>query len=596
MVGDALKFYSLFRQAYGTYKIKILILAALGFLSGLLEGIGVNLLIPLFALALGGGQIGNDFITRKIADFFSFFNLPFSVPTVLIFMCLMFLGKAILSVVLDYFKLTIGADYEQQTRRSLFEKILAANWTHLLKQRLGYLETILMVDVPNSANLLGQLAGGLTFATGLVIYVFIALNISAPITLLTLALGLVFFFMFRPILKKIKVLAMERNQIVRETSHHVSENILGMKTVKTMLVEKGVAARGRELFAILRKSTLKVPFLKSITNAAIEPVAAIFIALVFFHLYRTGSLTAAELGALAAIVYLINRIFIYIQQLQRVTHVISDFSAYLQSVVSYEQTAANSREVESPGKPFAFQHNLEFKDVSFAYSDDRPILSNLNLAIKKGEMVGLIGPSGAGKTTLVDIVLRLFRPKSGVMLLDGRDAREIDMDDWRRHIGYVSQDIFLMNDTIANNIRFYNFALTQGEIEFAARQAAIHEFIVTLPEKYETMIGERGIRLSGGERQRVVLARILARQPDVLILDEATSSLDNESEAQIQRAIKSLKGQITVLAIAHRLSTVMDSDRLLVLEDGKLIEEGEPKKLLEDKSSYFFRSYNIITS
>lgn len=593
MVGDVTKFYSLFRQAYGRYKFRILILAVLGFTSGLLEGIGVNALIPLFALALGKGQIGNDLISRKIADFFSLFNISFTVPALLIFICVMFFGKAILTIILDYCKLTIGADYEQQTRRNLFEKILAANWTHLLKQKLGYLETILMIDVPNSANLLGQIAGGITFATGLVIYVFIALNISPIITFLTLALGLVFFLVFRPILLRIKTLAMERNRVVRETAHHVSENILGMKTVKTMMVEKAVGSRGREFFAILRKSTLKVPFLKSITNAAIEPVAVIFISAVLANMYKAGNFNPADLGALGAIIYLINRIFIYIQQLQRVTHVVSDFAPYLRSVVSYEQTAAGNREIESAGKPFVFSKGLMFQDVSFSYSEERPILSNLNLEIKKGEMIGLIGPSGAGKTTLVDLVLQLFTPKDGKILLDGQDAREIDLVDWRRHIGYVSQDIFLMNDTIAKNIRFYNSEITDEQIREAAKNANIHEFIESLPEKYETVIGERGVRLSGGERQRVVLARILVRKPDILILDEATSSLDNESEAQIQKVIKSLKGKITVLAIAHRLSTVMDSDKLLILEDGKLVEEGEPQVLLQDRNSYFFRSLNI---
>lgn len=593
MVGEITKFFSLFRQAYGRYKIRILILAVLGFTSGLLEGIGVNALIPLFALVIGRGQIGEDLISRKIAEFFSFFNFPLTIPALLIFICVMFFGKAVLSIILDYFKLTITADYEQQTRRNLFEKILAANWTHLLKQKLGYLETILMIDVPNSANLLGQIAGGITFATGLVIYVFIALNISAPITLLTLALCLVFFLVFRPILLRIKILAMERNRVIRETAHHVSENILGMKTVKTMMVEKPVGLRGREFFAILRRSTLKVPFLKSLTNAAIEPVAVIFIAAVLAASYDSP---AFNLAALGAIVYLINRIFIYIQQLQRITHVVSDFSPYLRSVVSYEQTAAGNREMVSGGKPFIFEKNLVFENVSFSYDGQRRIFEKLSLEIKKGDMVGLIGPSGAGKTTLVDLVLRLFAPGGGRLLLDGRDVREIDLADWRRHIGYVSQDIFLMNDTIANNIRFYNSEITDAQIREAAANANMRDFIESLPAQYETQIGERGVRLSGGERQRVVLARILARKPDLLILDEATSSLDNESEAQIQKVIKNLKGRVTVLAIAHRLSTVMDSDKLLVLEDGQLVEKGEPTALLGDKNSYFFRAYNIINN
>src|SRR3989338_1414349 len=169
----------------------------------------------------------------------------------------------------------------------------------------------------------------------------------------------------------------------------------------------------------------------------------------------------------------------------------------------------------------------------------------------------------------------------------------IELTDWRRNIGYVSQDIFLMNDTVANNIRFYDDTVTDKELRVAAKLANIGGFVDTLPQKYETIIGERGVMLSAGQRQRIVIARILARQPELLILDEATSALDNESEIKIQEVIKKLKGKITVLAVAHRLSTVIDSDRLIVLEDGRIVEQGQPAKLLEDKGSYFSKVYNL---
>ena len=192
------------------------------------------------------------------------------------------------------------------------------------------------------------------------------------------------------------------------------------------------------------------------------------------------------------------------------------------------------------------------------------------------------------------MILRLLTPTEGEILLDEQDMESIELTDWRRNIGYVSQDIFLMNDTVANNIRFYDDTITDKELRVAAKLANIGGFVDTLPQKYETIIGERGVMLSAGQRQRIVIARILARQPQLLILDEATSALDNESEAQIHEVIKNLKGRITVLVIAHRLSTVMDSDRLLVLENGTLAEEGSPTALLKDKKSYFFRAYNII--
>ena len=211
-------------------------------------------------------------------------------------------------------------------------------------------------------------------------------------------------------------------------------------------------------------------------------------------------------------------------------------------------------------------------------------------------MVGLIGPSGAGKTTIVDLLLRLFRPNSGELLIDGANIDELDKKSWHKNIGYVSQDIFLLNDTIENNIRFYNNALNHKDIVEATRSANIYDFIETLPDKFQTLVGERGIQLSGGQRQRIVLARILARKPSILVLDEATSALDNESEHKIQEAIKGLRGKLTILIVAHRLSTVMHEDKIAVLKDGIIAEEGGPQELLNNSQSYFYKNYNIDKS
>jgi len=217
----------------------------------------------------------------------------------------------------------------------------------------------------------------------------------------------------------------------------------------------------------------------------------------------------------------------------------------------------------------------------------------MSFSIERGEMIGLIGFSGAGKTTIVDLFLRLFQPSKGKILIDDVNIEDISMEQWRRNIGYISQDMFLKNGTIAENIKFYDEKITDGDMEEAAKMANIYEFIQTLPDKFSTLIGERGVLLSAGQRQRVVIARVLAKKPKILVMDEATSALDNESEIQIQKIIENLKGKITVLVIAHRLSTIINSDRLLVLENGKIIEQGRPQDLLEDKKTYFYKVYNI---
>jgi ABC-type multidrug transport system fused ATPase/permease subunit len=194
------------------------------------------------------------------------------------------------------------------------------------------------------------------------------------------------------------------------------------------------------------------------------------------------------------------------------------------------------------------------------------------------------------------LLLRLLTPTTGDIFLDGVDIRKLDLADWRRHLGYVSQDIFLINDTIENNIKFYDQTITTEQVVAAAKMANIYDFVLTCPQGLQTVVGERGMMLSAGQRQRLVIARILARQPHILILDEATSALDRESELKIQEVIRGLRGKVTVLVIAHRLSTITNADRLLAIEDGRIVEEGVPQQLLADKESYFYRVMSKTSS
>ena len=207
-------------------------------------------------------------------------------------------------------------------------------------------------------------------------------------------------------------------------------------------------------------------------------------------------------------------------------------------------------------------------------------------------MVGIIGPSGSGKTTLFDIVLRLLEPTKGALVLDGVPVSNIDINIWRKNIAYVSQDIFLINDTVRENIRFFDENVSDEDVVKAAKRAHIYDVIEKLPEGFNTKVGERGVMLSAGQRQRIAIARALARKPQLLLLDEATSALDTESEQHIQRTIQELKGKVTVCVIAHQLSTVREMDMLYVLEDGRVVESGTPDELLKEKGTYFARMYS----
>lgn len=235
----------------------------------------------------------------------------------------------------------------------------------------------------------------------------------------------------------------------------------------------------------------------------------------------------------------------------------------------------------------SFEQSLQFEGVGFSYLDGHKVLKSINLEIKKGETVALVGPSGAGKTTLTDLVARFYDVSEGSIKLDGVDIRSFRQEDLRQLIGIVSQESILFNDSIKNNVALGRPDLSQSQIEDAARAAYAHDFILAQEKGYDTEIGERGGKLSGGQKQRLSIARALLKDPQILILDEATSSLDSQSEKAVQQALETLMKNRTSIVIAHRLSTVMHADKIVVLDKGEIVEVGTHQELIANKKLYY---------
>ncbi len=593
-LGTIRSIVKIFPRAFDGYFFKIILLALLGFAAGLLEGIGITALVPLFNFFDGNTRRPTDFISLSIERVFSFIGIPFALPTILLLIVGLFFLKFGVIILNSYIAARIKVGYETKTMSRLLQTTLKADWPYLAGQRLGELETLIKIDAKRSGDMLKAAANLLTVLGTLAAYLLVAVNISQSVTATALVAGICLLVLYKPLLSWTRNLSQQAVKTNIGIAHYINETIIGIKTLKAFGSEKPIAIIGEKLFNAKRRIELHSSVLKNVTINSMQPMGIVFIAIfIAFTYYQTSY----NLGALAALVYLIHYIFQHIQKIQGVIHSMSSELPYVENIVFHTAaaTAAKESRHNQGEKPFLFRQALTFNNVSFAYPNRTTALQDISFTVKKNQIVGFIGPSGAGKTTIFDLILRLLQPTSGEITVDGNNIYSIRNQDWRRNIAYVAQDIFLLNDSIFNNIKFFDTAIDRPAAIKAAKIAQIYDFIQTLPQGLDTIVGERGGSLSTGQRQRIALARALAKQPQILLLDEATSSLDNDSEQRIKEAIDNLKHHhnMTILIIAHRLSTILEADQLLVVNNGQITESGEPKKLLAKQDSYFSKIYNI---
>jgi ATP-binding cassette, subfamily B, bacterial len=366
----------------------------------------------------------------------------------------------------------------------------------------------------------------------------------------------------------------------------LANNLSGITTIKSFTAEGYEIERVEADSDAYRSSNTQAIKL----SAAFIPLIRMFILAGFTFLLFSGGMAAIK-GTISVGTY---SILVFVTQLLLwpLTRLGDTFDLYQRAMASTNRVMdlLDTPVAIHPGNialPVAeVKGEIEFKNVTFAYKDRQTILRNISLNIPAGKTIAIVGSTGSGKSTLVKLLLRLYEIKSGKITLDGIDIQNLNLGDLRRCIGLVSQDVFLFHGTVAENIAYGTFDAIEREIKMAAKVAEAHEFITRLPEAYQTIVGERGQKLSGGQRQRIAIARAILKDPPILILDEATSAVDNETEAAIQRSLERITLDRTTIAIAHRLSTIRNADCIYVMEHGQFVESGTHEDLIEQQGIY----------
>lgn len=474
-----------------------------------------------------------------------------------------------------------------EMRKSVQEHIARLPIRYFDSTQTGVLISRIMTDAEGIRNLVGtglvQLVGSLvTAAIGLVVLFYLNWRLTS-ITLLALAaFGGVMAFAF----KKLRPLFRERGEINAEVTGRLTESLGGIRIVKAYAAEKReelVFARGaHRLFRNVARSMTAVSAVMAFSTMIVGIIGVILI-LVGGHDLIAGRMT---LGDFVMYMIFTGLVAMPLVEIANIGTQITEAFAGLDRIREIKRMTTEDAEDADRDALKAITGDVEFNDVSFEYSDDTPVLKHVSFQAVAGSTTALVGSSGSGKSTLISLVMAFNRPLAGVVTVDGRDLASLRLRDYRNQLGVVLQDNFLFDGTIAENIGFSHPHATREEIIAASRVAHCEEFINGFADGYDTIVGERGVKLSGGQRQRVAIARAILAEPKILILDEATSSLDSESEAMIQDGLQSLRRGRTTFVIAHRLSTIRSAEQILVLEGGEIVERGTHEELLAAGGRY----------
>ncbi len=569
------------------YKLQAAALLVLSLVVGSLEAASVAAVYPIVSTAFDAGGQDNTLlrlfgtIARRlpIADEFITYCLIFLVIVLLAFTVKMFSIR---------FRIRFSVNLVKKTQDKIFQKFINADYQYFIDHKQGEL----IYNVGGAPAAISSLVSAITEMIAQVILfatvIVLLFSLSWPGTVVVLVVGAIYYAFTRYLGERVsyhsgkgETLALQKSGVI------LNEAISGIKHVKIFSTGEDWVTRFNETTAERWRHSAKRDIWQQVPGPILTLIlfASVGIIALFIRIIAPNSF----LGLVPTIGTFAFAVF-------RLVPALSTMSSQGMKIMSvlppceivYDVLHKTIGHIKDGEQEFdSFRSEIEFDKVSFTYPGRDITLKNLSFTIKKSETTAIVGRSGAGKTTIINLLLRLFEPDEGEIKIDGISLNRYRLKSWLRNIGVVSQDTFILNDTVENNITFRSNRYTRNEVERAAKYADAHQFITRLPDGYDTLVGDKGMKLSGGQAQRIAVARAMIRQPEILIFDEATNNLDNISEAAVQRAIDEISKDHTVIIIAHRLSTVARADKIIVLGNECVIEEGTHRQLLANRGAYW---------
>lgn len=512
-------------------------------------------------------------------DVFIFSFLPLAIILIFVF-------RAICRYANDYFMNTAAQLAVQDVRNEIFRKNIFLDLSFFYRNQTGSLMSRIVNDVAAMQNGVGGIVSGIfRDAIGFFSLLGVIFYRDWQLALISILVIPLTIYPASILGKKMKRTARKGQEEAGLFASILQETLSGIKVVKAFSLEKSMVEQFKNANLKYYSFNRKMIKYNSLSSPISEVITSLGIAAVIF--FGGSKVMANEMSAPEFFSFITAMALLY----SPLKKLINSYNGIQQCIGASERVFeiidAVPEIIDSPNgyKLTQSDNRVELRHVYFKYQDDY-ILEDVCLVAEKGQMVALVGPSGGGKSTLVSLIARFFDTSEGQVLIGTRDVRDISKESLMEHIALVDQETILFHDTVANNIRYGKPGATDDEIIKAAQAAFAHDFIMEMPNGYQTSIGDRGIRLSGGQRQRICIARAILKNAPILILDEATSALDTESEQMVQKALENLMADRTTFVIAHRLSTVIHADKIVVLEKGKIVESGSHTALLENNELY----------
>ncbi len=576
-----------FKKFILRYRILITTLIVTSIVASIMEGLSLSLVIPLFEGVRGQGVSGIPFPFNAVSSFFGSFDISQRVRLIAGLLVGLTLVKGAMLYLNSILSFRLQENILKYYWSICFRHLMFVRMGYIQAQKASHLQTVASVYIHYIGRFIGAMGQLIPQIFTVLILLTMLILLSWPLTLISVIIFSTTFFITRGMSGRAGKIGKGLVESEKEINRIVLDTILGMKIVRLFRQEGEAITRLQsevDRYALGSRGLAK---LKSSTRPVLENVGVASLAIILvissFVILNNGS----GLEIILSFILISLRLITPLSSLSQVGVTIAGDIPYFKAVHNFLDASEQMYIKDGQLVVSEFKESIEIRDIKFSYqSQEAFVLKGLSFTIRKGSKIGIVGSSGSGKSTIIDVLLRFCDPQSGQILVDGVDLRTINVASWYRQIGVVTQDTFLFNDTIFNNIAYAKEGASQSEVEQAAAMAYADNFIRELPEGYETKIGDRGVLLSGGERQRIAIARAMLGNPEILIFDEATSSLDSESERIVQEAIRKISEGRTVIAVAHRLSTLIDFDSILVIDGGMISGYGTHHDLLQQNTLY----------